>query len=57
MEDDRLSVAADLDVQLDAVAGLDRRREGGAAVLDPAGAVQPAMGERPDNQRPELSLP
>ena len=57
MEDHRLPVAARLHVQLDAVAGLDRGLEGGAAVLDAALPVQPAMREGPRRQPAKLSLP
>jgi len=39
------------------VAGLDRRLEGRAAVLDAAGAVQAPVRERPRDELPELSLP
>ena len=58
MDDHRLAVGADLDVELDAVAGGDRRLERGAAVLDPPAAVQPAMGERAGrSSASSLSLP
>ena len=57
MKDDRFTACDSLDVQLDAVAGLNRGLESGAAVLDPARAVQPPMRERPRRQPAELSLP
>ena len=57
MEDHGLAVAARLYVQLDAVPGLDRGLEGGAAIFDAPLAVQPAMRERSRNESPKLSLP
>jgi hypothetical protein len=46
VEHERVAVAARLHIQLDAVALSDRGEKGRAAILDPAAAMQPAMGER-----------
>ena len=46
MEDERVAVAAGLDIELDAVPCGERGFERGAAILDPPFAVQAAMRER-----------
>jgi hypothetical protein len=57
MEHHRLAVSAELDVELDSQARLDRGAKSGAAVFDPTLTVKPAMRERPGDQSFETSLP
>jgi hypothetical protein len=57
VEDHRLAVAAELDVELDSEASLDRRGEGAAAILDQVAAVEAAMGEGGGAEPLELSSP
>ena len=45
MEDHRLAVAAELDVELDSLPLGHRRGDGSAAILDQGAAVEAAMGE------------
>jgi hypothetical protein len=57
VEDHRLAVAAELDVELDAKALGDGGGDGAGAILDPSPAMQAAMGERAGAEPLELSLP
>jgi hypothetical protein len=52
-----LAVAAQLDVQFDSESLLDRRGDGGSAILDQSAAVQTAMGEGEAAEPLELSSP
>ena len=45
VEQDGLAIAGQSDITLDARAGVNRRGEGGKAVLGNAGTVQAAMSE------------
>jgi hypothetical protein len=57
VEDHRLAVAAEPDVELDSISALDRGRDCAAAILDQRSAVEAAMGEGNGSEPVELSPP
>ena len=59
MKDDRHAVGGEVQVALDRISGVDRRREGGERVLRPSGrkVVKPAMRDRPRREPAKFQPP